>query len=97
VGAARLSAAALSAAALSAAALWIQARVVLWVGVRARRLNGAPRSGIRRQISLPSAISLSATSRLTEIHWTGPAALHFEQIDARARRASAHDDAQVGG
>jgi hypothetical protein len=85
------------AARLSAAALWIQARVALWVGTRARRLNGAPLSGIRRQISLPSAISLSAISRSTKIYRAWPAALHFEQIDARTRRASAHDDAQVGG
>jgi hypothetical protein len=88
------------AALLSAAALWIPARVArvaLWVGAQARRLDCAPLSHIRRQISLPSAILQSAISRSTKIHRAWPTALHFEQIDARARRAPAHDNAQVGG
>jgi hypothetical protein len=85
------------AALLSAAALWIPAQVVLRVEAQARRLDDAPRSGSRRQISLPSAISQSAISRDTKIYRAGPTALHFEQIDARARRVPAHDNAQVGG
>jgi hypothetical protein len=88
------------AALLSAAARWIPTRVVrvaLRVEVQARRLDDAPRSGSRRQISLPSAILQSAISRSTKIHRAWPAALHFEQIDARARRAPAYDNAQIGG
>jgi hypothetical protein len=41
----------------------------------AKRRGAAP---ALRQISLPFAIWQNATSRLTEIHWTGTAALHFE-------------------
>jgi hypothetical protein len=85
------------AALLSAAAVWIQVRVALRVWAQAKHLGGTPGSGSRRQINLPSAISLSAISRATKIYRAWPTALHFEQIDACARLTSAHDNAQVGG
>ena len=87
----------MGAALLSAAALWIPAQVALRVEAQARRLDGAPRSGSRRQISLPSAISQSAISWSAKIHRAWPAALHFEQIDARLMLPSAQTQAQVGG
>jgi hypothetical protein len=85
------------AALLSAAALWIQTRVALRAGTQARRLDGAPLSRIRRQISLPSAISQSAISWALKIHRAWPAALYFEQIDACLMLAPAQTQAQVGG
>jgi hypothetical protein len=85
------------AALLSAAALWIQTRVALPVGTLARRLDGAPLSRIRRQISLPSGISPNAISWALKIYRARPATLHFEQVDVRLMLAPAQAQAQVGG
>ena len=86
----------MGAALLSAAAVWIQVRVALRVWAPVKHLGGTPgsgprRSGTRRQINLPSAISLSAISRATKIYRARATALHLEQIEARARLTSAQN------
>jgi len=83
-------------AALLSAALWIRVQAAPRASALAAR-PVAPRDGNPRQINLPSGILQSAISRSTKIHRAGPAALHFEQIDARALRAPAQTQAQVGG